>query len=149
MIKKLSALSAIVLVIAAASCKKSNNDQQASLNIQGQWTIYQDWDWFTYTATGAYEDGGRFSPNTSVVITVNANQWITYDPTNSGQQYDTATYKTIGTSYLVLNENNTLDSAQVLHYSTDTLLLRTTSLGSDGNGNSVTEIDTIGLVRKQ
>src|ERR1700742_1745453 len=102
MIKKLSALSVLVLVI-AASCKKSNNDTQATMNIQGQWTIYQDWDWFTYTSTGAYEDGGRLNPNTQVVITVNANQWITNDPTMTPPTPDTSTYKTIGTSYVVLD----------------------------------------------
>lgn len=146
MIKKLTALSAIVLVITAVSCKKSNNDTPASLNIQGQWTIYQDWDWFTYTSTGAYEDGGRFQPNTQVVITVTPTLWITNDPTMTPPTPDTTTYKTIGTSYVVLNGN---DSAQVLHYSTDTLLLRAVSMTTDNSGNSVTETDTIGLVRKQ
>ena len=106
MIKKLSALSVLVLVI-AASCKKSNNDTQATMNIQGQWTIYQDWDWFTYTSTGAYEDGGRLNPNTQVVITVNANQWITNDPTMTPPTPDTSTYKTIGTSYVVLDQHLT------------------------------------------
>jgi hypothetical protein len=146
MIKKLSALTAIVLVIAAASCKKSNNDTPASINIQGTWTIFQDWDWFYYTSTGAYEDGGRLNPNTSVVITVNASQWITYDPTNSAQSTDTSTYKTIGNSYVVLDG---VDSAKVLHYSTDTLVLVTTELTTDGLGNNVTETDTLGLARKQ
>ena len=144
MIKKLSALSLIVLIVAVA-CKKSNNNSN-TLNITGKWTSYYDADWFKYTGTDSIEDGGNFgaAPGSFWNITSNG-LWISYDPTET-PPYDTLTYKTIGTTEIVLNG---LDTLHVLKYSTDSLLITYTNLGTDGTGRSVTEFDTTGFVREQ
>jgi hypothetical protein len=146
MIKKLSVLTLAALVIVVACKKSSTTPDPNTLNITGKWTTYTDADWFKYTGTDSIEDGGNFASAPGSYWNMTSNGlWISYDPTET-PPYDTLTYKTIGTTEIVLNSQDTL---YVLKYSTDTLLICYTALSTDGTGRSITEFDTTGFVRQQ